>query len=116
MNINETCTEIVNIIKDSAKKCDLVLKKEKKGRNRSEKTSKTWYNDSCREKRKVYNRARNRYLRVKTDLNKEDMQRPCKDYKKTLCKEVNKQRREFKKKIHEMRGNDPKSFVEINQQ
>ena len=45
--------------------------------------NKSGYNESCREKRKIYNRAR------KTDLSNEDIKTACKVYTKDLRRAAN---------------------------
>ena len=85
VDINDLCSHVVNIMEESAMKCGFKIEPNDTKRKHCTQ-SKPWYNETCKEKRKVYTRARNHYMNARNNPNQEYMKRACKDYKKELRK------------------------------
>ena len=58
--------------------------------DRSPKTSKPWYTDECRQQKTVFNRARKRYLKDRSNENKLYLREESKRYKRLLKSSLNK--------------------------
>ena len=112
--INSVCDEIVQMFKKKVEKCGMVVKYKTKEIEESHKKCKEWYNEECKKKRKLYNRARNRYLRIKSELNREDMKRACKEYKKEIRKAIRVEKGNFKKKLLSLKSKDPNVWKLLN--
>ena len=113
INVNSVCNEIVHMFKCKAEKCNLTMWIKNKRSCGVKSNQQTWYNGECAKKRKVYNRARNRYLRVKNELSREDKKRTCKEYRKEIQKAVREEKNNFRKKLKGLKKDDPKSYWKL---
>ncbi len=107
VDIDVICSNIVNIFKDAADASGLVRNI---SLDKPKRKNKSWYNAECRNKRKVYCKARNHYMREKNELSKNDMKKACNEYKKEIRKAVKEEKKIIGDKIKRAKVNDPKLF------
>lgn len=71
---------------------------------------KPWFNDDCKRNRINYLKNKDAFRRNKSCVNKTNLVRASKEYKRALATAKNKHRRDFEKRIRNLRFNDPKSY------
>ena len=77
------------------------------------KRSKPWFDAECREKRKAYARTKRLYKRFRTAQNKECVRQLGKTYKRTLTRAANKYRKQYVKKLENLKSSKPKEYWQM---
>ena len=74
------------------------------------KKHKPWFGIQCKIARKVYNKARKKYLKYPSQENKIHYKSSCKNYKATMNKHINKYNKENEYKLRKMQSKRPKDY------
>ena len=82
--INRTAADIAHVLIHAARETFGTQKRHKTNTSRlsKRKVNKPWFNNECKEKRKTFFKAKNRYKKFKTPANKISLQMTSKNYKK----------------------------------
>ncbi|CAH1790665.1 unnamed protein product, partial [Owenia fusiformis] len=72
-----------------------------------------WFDNSCKNKRKIYNSAKNRYMRTRNMLDKEDMIRKNKQYKKQRIKAKCDYLKRLNSKLFDLKRSNSKQYWNI---
>jgi hypothetical protein len=101
--------ELCDIICGAARDSEMFVKCSVK-RKSGEKSSKPWFNRDCRVKRSGYNRAKGKYRRTGTAVNRDAMVTASKVYKKEVRKQLSLYNNKFCKTLRKLRSTKPKDY------
>lgn len=84
-----------------------------RGRNTPNGNNKPWYNDKCKEQKRVFNTARERFKRVNTQENASNVKVECRKYKKILRKSYKDYTTRMVEDLKSLKENDVHKFWKI---
>ena len=120
VQVNELTTDISNLLKESAKRCNML--KTKRSHDQIEHSDKNaeelhkdnrWFNTECLLSRKRYHKAKNKYRKMKTLGNLNKVKQASKNYKKTINQAFDLYKKRFNKKLRSLKCSDPKQYWKI---
>ena len=116
-SVNSACEDLKNMLLKAANntfKSFCITCKTKKPKT-STKTAipKPWFDDSCKESRKKYKSAKNRYKHTKTTADLVSMRNSSRVYKRCIRRSVVKHRRTEANRIRNLKTTDPKEYWKI---
>ena len=116
-DIDVLTTSFCDLLKDSAKKCDMQIKKNRSrkdvGGKVRQKKDLPWIDNECRNARKIYRRARRNH-RIRTHMAMNAVvNRAHKQYKSLIDKKYNLFVTNTRKKIRKLRTTNPRKYWKI---
>jgi hypothetical protein len=73
----------------------------------------SWFDDVCRDKRKLYHKAKSVYMKQRSEEQERVLRRSSKEYKKAISKAKAKSKKEFEKKLRQAKDTNPKLYWKL---
>ncbi len=112
-DINHIVDKVNKIILDSAENALGSYTLNTSNKCKVTKENKPWFDKFCWEKRKCFRIAKRRYNTYKTDAKLQIMRKAEKEYKHQMNISIKSHKKEFRKKMKNMKNSDPKTYWNI---
>ena len=115
--VNKIVSDINDMFNDAARslgmvRADHTLSGCSRSRVRSE-PHKNWYNQECENKRKIFQKPKNKYRRLRNNNNLQQLRHTGKDYKNEINKAVRKYKQQVIHKIRNLKSENPRDYWDI---
>ena len=110
-DIDRIVTETSSLMTESASKVNIIKDKKMHSRHRKKKYNQPWFNSDCREKRKIFLRAKRKDFKGNMNLNiKLERKRAAKNYKYIIKKSVRNYQTNLANHLRNIKSSDPKMY------
>ena len=112
-SINKLVESATTIMLKSAEEVFGVYTCKNNQRKHVKKEDKPWFDKKCKETRKCYRVAKRRYRFTKSNSKREEMKRKEREYKRQMDTSIREHRKNFRKKMNNLKSNNPKEYWKI---
>ena len=110
--IDDVVTDVCSSLKLAASEAGVITSdkhRRKSGRTRQQPLQ-PWFNKSCEENRKIYQKSKRKYRKNKTDEHLISMQNASRAFKKKINKSFREYKSDLSKKIRNLKSSNPKEY------